>query len=66
MTGQSQARTDTRDGKNTVPGGSPVTPQDVPATTCRHLGVDPGRPFTDTVGKPVPIRSRGEPIREQA
>lgn len=46
------------------PTTAPVTPQDVLATVYRHLGIDPGRHFTDTLGKPVPILYRGEPIRQ--
>ncbi len=46
------------------PMSSPVTPQDVLATVYRHLGIDPGRHFTDPVGRPVPILYHGEPIRE--
>jgi hypothetical protein len=46
------------------PTAAPVTPQDMLATVYRHLGIDPGRHFTDSVGKPVPILYRGEPIRQ--
>jgi uncharacterized protein (DUF1501 family) len=46
------------------PTSSPVSPQDVLATIYRHLGIDPGHHLTDALGRPVPILSGGEPIRQ--
>jgi len=46
------------------PTTTPITPQDVLATVYRHLGIDPTQHFTDSLGKPIPILYRGEPIRQ--
>jgi Protein of unknown function (DUF1501) len=46
------------------PTTAPITPQDVLATVYRHLGIDPGHHFADSLGKPIPILYRGEPIRQ--
>ena len=46
------------------PTDAPVTPQDLLATIYRHLGIDPGQPLTDSLGRPVPILAHGEPIRQ--
>jgi hypothetical protein len=46
------------------PTDTPVTPQDLVATNYRHLCIDPGQTFTDSLGKPVPILTHGEPIRQ--
>jgi hypothetical protein len=42
----------------------PLTPQDLLATMYHHLGIDPGHEFQDALGRPVPVLSQGEPIRE--
>ena len=42
----------------------PLTPQDLHATFYRHLGVNPETAFEDFTGRPIPILSSGEPIRE--
>ena len=41
-----------------------ATPQDLLATIYRHLGIDHRAEFRDLSGRPVPILSDGEPIRE--
>jgi hypothetical protein len=46
------------------PTTTPITPQDVLAMVYRHLGIDPRQHFTDSLGKPLPILYRGEPIRQ--
>jgi uncharacterized protein (DUF1501 family) len=46
------------------PTAAPVTPQDLLATIYRHLGIDPDHTFTDATGRPVPILSHGQPIRQ--
>lgn len=46
------------------PDDRPLTPQDLLATIYRHLGIDPRAEFHDLAGRPIPILSRGEPIRE--
>jgi uncharacterized protein (DUF1501 family) len=46
------------------PTADPVTPQDVLATLYRHLGIDPGHHFTDSVGRPFPILDRGKPLAQ--
>ena len=42
----------------------PLTPQDMLATIYRHLGVDRKHELIDHTGRPIPILSAGEPIRE--
>lgn len=42
----------------------PLTPQDLMATIYRHLAIDPRREFRDFQGRPIPLLSSGEPIRE--
>jgi hypothetical protein len=42
----------------------PLSPKDLLATVYRHLGIDYGREFQDSSGRPVPILSAGEPIAE--
>jgi uncharacterized protein (DUF1501 family) len=42
----------------------PLTPQDMLATIYRHLGIDWKRELIDHSGRPIPILSTGEPIRE--
>jgi uncharacterized protein (DUF1501 family) len=46
------------------PTAAPLTPQDLLATIYRHLGIDPGRHLTDSLGRPVPVLAGGEPIRQ--
>ncbi len=46
------------------PADRPLTPKDLLATIYRHLGVDYRAAFPDVSGRPVPILSEGEPIRE--
>ncbi len=42
----------------------PLTPQDLLATVYHHLGIDWRHEFRDYSGRPIPILSHGEPIRE--
>jgi hypothetical protein len=42
----------------------PLSPQDLLATIYRHLGIDYRGALVDFAGRPVPILSAGEPIRE--
>jgi hypothetical protein len=42
----------------------PLTPQDLLATIYRHLGIDHHAEFRDLAGRPTPILSDAEPIRE--
>jgi uncharacterized protein (DUF1501 family) len=42
----------------------PLTPQDLLATVYQHLGIDHGHEFRDFTGRPIPILSVGQPIRE--
>ena len=42
----------------------PLTPQDLLATSYRHLGIDSRHEFRDFGGRPVPILSGGQPIAE--
>ncbi len=42
----------------------PLTPQDLLATVYQHLGIDRRHEFRDFSGRPIPILSSGEPIRE--
>lgn len=42
----------------------PLSPQDMLATIYRHLGIDYRQEYVDLAGRPIPILSRGEPIRE--
>jgi uncharacterized protein (DUF1501 family) len=46
------------------PTTAPVTPQDLLATIYRHLGIDPSRHFTDSLGRPAPILASGEAIAQ--
>jgi hypothetical protein len=50
--------------KGEYPAERPLTPQDLLATVYRHLGIDHHAEFRDFFGRPVPILSGGEPIRE--
>jgi uncharacterized protein (DUF1501 family) len=60
-TGQVIGDTDASAGE---PVERPLTPQDLHATFYRHLGIDPSTAFEDLTGRPIPILSSGEPIRE--
>ena len=60
-TGQVIGATDAWAGE---PSERPLTPQDLHATFYRHLGIDPSTSFEDLTGRPLPILSSGEPIRE--
>jgi hypothetical protein len=60
-TGQVIGATDAWAGEPTE---RPLTPQDLHATFYRHLGIDPDTAFEDFTGRPIPILSSGEPIRE--
>jgi len=42
----------------------PLSPKDLLATMYRHLGVDYHQGLIDFAGRPIPILSEGEPIRE--
>jgi hypothetical protein len=46
------------------PAQRPLAPQDLLATVYRHLGIDPRHEFHDFTGRPVPVLSGGEVIRE--
>jgi hypothetical protein len=52
------------DAKAEYPAERPYTPQDLLATVYRHLRIDPQQTLQDHTGRPVPILSDGEPIRE--
>jgi len=52
------------DDKAEHPVERPYTPQDLLATIYRHLRIDPQQSLVDHTGRPVPILSEGEPIRE--
>ena len=41
-----------------------VGPADFLATIYHHLGIDPHHEFNDFTGRPIPILSGGQPIRE--
>ena len=47
-----------------APADRPLSPNDLWATIYRHLGIDTNRAFPDHAGRPMPILSDGEPIRE--
>jgi len=59
--GQTVGATDAQGG---YPAESPYTPEDVLATIYHVLGIDPRQEFLDRQGRPLPILSRGEPIKE--
>lgn len=42
----------------------PVSVQDLHATVCHALGIDPYAAFVDTAGRPVPAVDDGTPTRE--
>jgi hypothetical protein len=50
--------------KGEFPAERPLTPKDLLATIYRHLGINPRAEFRDFSGRPIPILSEGEPIRE--
>ena len=47
-----------------VPKDRPLWPQDVIATMYHQLGIDPAHPFLNNAGRPIPVLSQGEVIRE--
>ena len=60
--GQVIGATDSRGGSIAK---SPVRPQDLAATTYKHLGIDLGSHWTNPRGRPIPIVTEGgQPIRE--
>jgi hypothetical protein len=48
----------------TVESDRPTSVQDLLATVCRALGVDPNRQNMSNVGRPIRIVDNGQPIRE--
>lgn len=50
--------------KAEYPTERPMAPQHLMATIYRHLGIDPRASLVDFFGRPVPLLSEGEPIRE--
>ncbi len=50
--------------KGEVPRERPVRPCDLLATVYRTLGIDPHMTLQDTSGRPIPILSEGEVIKE--
>jgi len=46
------------------PHDRPLTPNDLWATVLKHLGINQEQTFPDHNGRPMPILSYGEPIRE--
>jgi hypothetical protein len=50
--------------KGEYPTERSLTPQDLLATMYRHLGIESRQSFNDFSGRPIPILSDGEPIRE--
>lgn len=50
--------------KGEYPAHRPLTPKDLLATIYRHLGIDYRVELRDFTGRPIPILSEGEPIRE--
>lgn len=46
------------------PAERPLTPKDLLATIYRHLGINSRADFVDFAGRPIPILSEGEAIRE--
>ncbi len=47
-----------------TPQDRPLSPNDLWATVYRHLGIDTEHSFPDHSGRPMPILTDGEPIRE--
>ena len=50
--------------KGEEPADRPISPADILATVYRHLGIDLSQTFPDRLGRPVPVLSGGEAIRE--
>lgn len=50
--------------KAEYPAERPLHPQDLLATIYHHLGINPRHEFPDFSGRPIPVLSHGEPIRE--
>jgi uncharacterized protein (DUF1501 family) len=52
------------DSKGGCPKDRALTPKDLLATIYRHLGIDYRHEYKDHGGRPIPVLSEGEPIRE--
>jgi len=52
------------DARGERPKDRPLTPNDLWSTVFNHLGIDTTQSFPDHTGRPMPILSDGEPIRE--
>lgn len=52
------------DSKGEHPADRPLKPEDLWATVYRHLDIDYHQSFPDLRGRPMPILTEGEPIRE--
>jgi hypothetical protein len=50
--------------KAEYPAERPLTPQDLLATIYHHLGINHRHEFPDFSGRPIPVLSHGDPIRE--
>lgn len=50
--------------KGEYPKERPLTPKDLLATVYHHLRLDHHQEFRDFTGRPIPVLSSGEPIRE--
>ncbi|MCC7424857.1 MAG: DUF1501 domain-containing protein [Planctomycetaceae bacterium] len=50
--------------KAEVPKSKPINPQDLMATVFHHLGIDPSLHYLDQAGRPTPMITTGQPIRE--
>jgi hypothetical protein len=50
--------------KAEYPTERPLGPRDLLATIYRHLGINPSESLLDHSGRPIPILSDGDPIRE--
>jgi hypothetical protein len=46
------------------PQDHPFTPEDILATIYHVMGINPRQEFPDREGRPIPILSGGEPIRQ--
>jgi hypothetical protein len=52
------------DSKGEHPADRPLKPEELWATVYRHLDIDYNQSFPDLRGRPMPILTEGEPIRE--
>ncbi|MEO8493587.1 MAG: DUF1501 domain-containing protein [Planctomycetota bacterium] len=52
------------DSKGEHPADRPLKPEDLWATVYRHLDIDYNQSFPDLRGRPMPILTEGEPIKE--